>query len=111
MCEYTESVDSALKDLSGVSTGVCPGCSECKSDFGCEDMTDQEFQEQWQEGKIFDEGGFSRNGCGICGTSLGITVYSWHWIDEDGNIQHESDCCEDCLMYINNGDVPEQWEG
>lgn len=33
MSAYTEAVERNLKGLTAVSTGICPGCSECKSDF------------------------------------------------------------------------------
>ena len=34
MERYTERVDSGLKELDAVSTGVCPGCDTCREDHG-----------------------------------------------------------------------------
>ena len=61
----------------------------------------------WESGMIPDEGSFSHSGCGICNSHLGGDRYDWHYIDGDGEIQHESDACADCVMYLANGTEPE----
>lgn len=117
MSEYTDAVEYHLKGCKGVSVGVCPGCEECRDIFA-EDMTMEEFEEEWHTGDVCDEGGFSRSRCGICGSRLGGNRYIWHWIlvpegktvsDPESRIIHEDDCCVDCLMYLANGDEPEEW--
>lgn len=97
MSAYTDAVEANLKGCRFVSFGVCPGCEQCQSDYDCETAPE-------------DEGGFSWSSCGICGQHLGGDRYVWHWVDDKDNIIHESDGCPDCLVYISNGDEPEEWE-
>ncbi len=36
----------------------------------------------------------------------------WHWIDPNDpkrEINHEGDMCDDCALYLANGDEPESW--
>ena len=75
-------------------------------DSGCSECDESGFTEEYG-----DEGGFSYSQCGICGSRLGGDRYVWHWVDGDGEIMHEHDGCTDCLVYISNGDEPEEWEG
>jgi len=104
---YTERVAANLEGMSAVSTGACPGCEECR-DLLAPDTPMEEFEELWSSGVAHDEGGFSGSGCGICGNPLGNTLYSWHWIDSDGALCHESDACTDCVHYLANGDIPQE---
>ena len=87
MSAYTDRADRGLMGLIAPSSGLCPGCEEC------EDAS--------------DEGSFSWSGCGICNSTLGGDRYVWHYLDEDGEVQHERDACFDCVMYMSNGDDPE----
>lgn len=112
MSAYTDSVDHNLKGLQAVSTGVCPGCSECADDAGFE--TVEAFTAAYEAGEVYDEGGFSSRGCGICDSGLGGDLYKWHAIaGEPGDdlkgrdILHFDDACVDCVMYLANGDEPE----
>ena len=109
MSEYTDAVERGLEGMEAVSFGPihdAEACSECA-----------EFSED-----VGDEGGFSWSACGICGSRLGGTRYVWHWRDPDsetrgkdghlyrsGGIHHENDGCTDCLLYLSNGDEPEDW--
>jgi hypothetical protein len=102
--EYMESVEHNTKGMNALSSGYCPTCSECASMLG---MDQKEFDEAYENGTICDEGGFSRYGCDICGSSLGTTVYSYHWLDENNDIQHGEGMCQDCVCYIANGDIPQ----
>jgi hypothetical protein len=123
---YVERVEANIGSMKGVSTGVCPGCEQCRDDYGrralCnggEDCTSdlcngkyhsptmEEFDEQVSSGRAIDEGSFSWRGCDICGSRLGGTVECWHWIDDNNEIQHESNACTDCVMYLANGDLPD----
>ena len=67
----------------------------------------ERFAEDWSSGKVFSEGSFSQAGCGICGSSLGGTLYPWHALDSDGELLHFDDACVDCVVYLANGDEPE----
>lgn len=114
MSEYTDAVEAGTKDMKGISTGECPGCPQCAE---YHDMTPDEHYAAWHDGKVDDvEGSFSWSPCGICGSSLGGDRYVWHWISggdehgKGGDIQHEHDACEDCVLFLANGDEPEHWE-
>lgn len=99
MSKYTEAVEQGLSGLRYPSFGPV-------FDQGhCADCDEQGFREE-----IGDEGHFSWSPCGICGTSLGGQRYVWHWVDVDGYLMHEDDGCTDCLIYLSNGDEPEDWE-
>lgn len=98
MSEYTDAVARGLTDLRAASVGCCPGCPECE-------------EHHRYEGELIDEGSFSASRCGICGTSMGGQRFAWHWIDDHRNeIVHEDDACTDCVMYLANGEEPDQWE-
>jgi len=109
MSDYTKAVNERTQGLDGLSVGVCPGCETCMTEHGYDDKV--AFYEAVQGGEVFDEGSFSSRGCGICGSKLGGHMYTYHYIDETGEIIHGDDCCVDCLMYLANGDEPEHWEG
>ena len=74
-------------------------------------MTMDEFYDAWSSGEVCDEGSFSWHCCDICSSHLGGDRYVWHYIDSDGEIQHEDGACVDCVMYLAYGDIPEHWEG
>lgn len=82
--EYAAAVERGLEGLMFVSVGSCDA-QRCS-----------------------DEPSFSWSPCGICGSRLGGDRYTWH-ADMDGELQHYSDACVDCVMYIENGDEPESW--
>ena len=93
MSDYTDRVEANLKGLKAVSTGVCPGCEVCAEDHGFgENMED--FEHAWSS-------------CGICGNHLSGTMHVWHWVDDEGEIMHETDACVDCVVYLANGEEPE----
>ena len=71
------------------------------------DATMEEFKELWANGDVFDEGGFSRYQCGICGSPLGGNRQVWHYVDDNGEICHEDDACDNCVAFLANGDLPE----
>jgi hypothetical protein len=97
MSEYTDAVERGLEGLRAASVGTCPGCPTCEEDHR-------------YEGELIDEGSFSMSRCGICGTSMGGNRFAWHWINPDGEIVHENDACTDCVMFMANGEEPDQWE-
>lgn len=107
MSEFTVAVEKGLENMVGVSTGVCPGCETCADMFANSDI--EELAQGWENGSIFSEPSFSKSPCGICGSYLGGDREIWHWIDENNHIQHEDDCCVDCMLYLANGDEPEHW--
>lgn len=109
MSKFTDAVERGLKNLKFASTGVCPGCEQCRDIFA-PDLTMEEFEEAWQSGDIEESSSFSHSECGICGTRLGGDRYIWHWVDDKNNIIHEDDACQDCVLYMANGDEPDEWQ-
>lgn len=109
---YSKAVTDGLRNMKGVSTGECPGCESC-AEF--HDMTAEEHAKAWHDGLDETEECFSWSPCGICGSSLGGGRHVWHWINggddsgKGGEIIHEHDACTDCVMYLANGDEPEEW--
>lgn len=103
MSAFTDSVAENLKGLKAVSTGFCSGCSECRKDYGFdleEDAPEEHYAEPY----------FSSSACDCCGTTLGGDREPLHWIDENGSIMHGV-VCTDCVLYLANGDVPDEWDG
>jgi hypothetical protein len=98
MSAYADAVERGLDGMDAVSFGPIFGSGHCAE---CDDA---EFSEE-----IGDEGSFSWSPCGICGSPLGGTRFVWHWLDEDRQIMHETDGCTDCLLFLSNGDEPEEW--
>lgn len=103
--EYESAVDRNLAGLEFISTGICPGCKECQQTW---DMPEDELEQAWSTGDVCDEGSFSWHVCESCGSHLGGNRYDAHGVDADGAIVHLS-VCTDCLMYLANGDLPENW--
>jgi hypothetical protein len=104
--EFEAAVEAGCEGLEAVSGGLCPTCPECQRDF---DMEPREFFAAYEAGKVADEGGFSWHACECCGSHLGGNRYAAHGLDADGELVHFS-ICADCLCYLANGDMPENWE-
>lgn len=97
MSAFTNAVERGTDGLDFLSTGYVSHdlCDECPEE---------------QDSDCGDEGFFSWSSCDCCGSGLGGTRYAAHGRDKGGNLIH-LDVCEDCLMYLANGDEPEAWEG
>jgi len=103
MSKFTERVDRYLEGLEHVSTGDCPGCVDC----GLEDVTDA--NDCIDRIEIASEGSFSWSPCECCDSSLGGDRHPAHAVNPEGDILH-LDVCQDCLMYLANGEEPEEGE-
>jgi hypothetical protein len=79
---------------------------------GHDDVTHH--RDAWATGDLPSGGQhFSCHPCGICGTTLGGDRHAWHWVDPNDparEIEHESDACTDCVVFLANGDEPESWK-
>ena len=106
MSKFTKAVKRGLEGLSFVSSGICCGCPDCQDAYN---MSGEELDEACSNGEVFDEGSFSRSGCEICGSHLGGDRFIFHARLKDDTIIH-FDGCVDCLMYIENGDEPDNWQ-
>ena len=107
MTDFEKAFFDGLGSLKFESTGFCCGCPECRDNHSIEDeATDREL---WENGSIEDEGHFSWEPCELCGSHLGGDRYAAHAVDKDDEIVH-FDVCVDCVMYMANGDLPENWE-
>ena len=108
---YCDAVEANLKGCEAVSSGTCPTCPECMERDGFED--EEAHEDAWSSGDLTDEPSFSWSSCGICGCNLGGDRHTWHFvIPKDGSckgrpIYHETDACTDCVMYLANGEVPD----
>jgi hypothetical protein len=149
MSAYARSVARGLEGLEAVSTGLCPGCDECRSDFAdyrpsedyASDADDaplvwtvpalegeqfaseeaaevaarEAFDEDVRNGSAHADPFFSWEGCDICGSSLGGDFEPWHGIAKGKSVAeglfHGSHACVDCILYLANGDEPENWKG
>jgi hypothetical protein len=107
MSEYTKAVENGLKGINFPSTGICPGCSDCASDFDFKNI--KALDTAYESGELCNEAHFSWRECGICGSQLGGDREVWHWVDDNNVIVHEPGACVDCIMYLANGDEPDTW--
>lgn len=87
MSKFSDAVEAGLEGLDFVSPGIIEDCKECPD---------------------IDESHFSWSPCDCCGSSLGGDRHAAHGRDKNGELVH-LDICVDCLMFIANGDEPEQW--
>jgi len=107
MSAYTAAVARGLRGLKAVSTGACPGCQDCADAWGYNNL--DAFRDAWESGAVHDEASFSWSGCDICGSSLGGDMEPWHAIDANGELCHFAHACVDCILYLANGDEPDDW--
>lgn len=123
MSEFTDAFERGTKDMTAISSGTCPGCTVCAEDHGIRLLDDDgndrpasaidaEFRAMWTTGAADSEPSFSWSPCGVCSTNLGGDRNVWHWIDPNDPtraINHESDMCTDCVMFLAYGTEPEEW--
>ena len=108
MSRFTEAVKAGLNGLEYVSTGPCPGCEKC----GLKDLTDAD--EDPDRYELAGEPSFSWRECDTCRSRFGGDRHPAHGVipeDSDflpGELVHLN-ICTDCLMFIANGDEPEEW--
>jgi hypothetical protein len=96
--------------MEALSSGLCSACSDCQDNYGVDEL---ELKDMMDQG-LSDEGGISRQGCDCCGNGLQQNLYAGHcWItlDDGKEVLTHLELCSDCMMFIANGDLPENWEG
>lgn len=105
--DFTAAVEEGLEGLDAASTGIGGDCEKCAESHG---MEPAEFKDAVECGDIPNEGSFSWSSCGICGSHFGGDRYKWHALHtETSELMHFDDACTDCILYLANGDVPEEW--
>ena len=104
---FVEAIADNTKGLTAVSTGLCPGCQECMEKHPGIGQTREQFEEAIANGTIVQEPFFSWLECDLCGSPLGGYYEPWHAAGADGEIVHGARACVDCVLYLANGDLPE----
>lgn len=102
---YLENFERNTGGLEGLSTGPCPGCRECAADHG---LTIRAYKRQFERGEIPDEPGFSWSSCVWCEENLGGNRSVFHYV-EKRKVYHDSGVCDNCVVYLANGEMPEDW--
>lgn len=97
MSEYTERVARNLEEITGISTGGCPGCATCEA-VRTPEMSEEEFLD------LATEPSYSWSSCDWCHSPLGGDRHPAHGI-LDGEILH-FEICTDCLFYDAYGTEP-----
>jgi hypothetical protein len=105
MSAYTDRVAKNLEGIEFVSTGISPGCPECAKDLGFKSV--RALRRAYEQGGVADEPHFSWSPCGICRNKLGGNREVWHGVI-GGKVNHWNDACTDCVLYLANGDEPEE---
>lgn len=85
-----------------ISTGIYSKCCDCQNAY---DLEEAELEAACQADEVVDEGGFSWSQCDACGSHLGGNRYAAHGFTDAKTVIH-LDVCEDCLIFIANGDEP-----
>lgn len=103
---YLQEYQRCTDGIKHISTGIYSKCQGCQRQWG---MGAAELEAACQADEVTDEGGFSGRRCEGCGSGLGGNRYAAHGFTDDNTVVH-LDVCEDCLIYIANGDEPKNWE-
>lgn len=93
--ERRDQVAHYLKGLKHISTGSCPGCTDCG--LPSEPST--------LECDLANEPSFSSMPCEICGSTLGGNRYPIHAVNPDSDTVVHLNGCVDCMYYIEYGQI------
>lgn len=101
MSAFREAVEQQLEGIDHLSPGVVEDCSECNIPEGLSD----------EERQMYEEPSFSRSPCDGCGSTFGGDRHPVHGFATWSGKQHliHLDVCVDCIMFIANGEEPEEW--
>lgn len=106
--EFEDNIKRQSESYSkGVFSGFSIRCGEClyAYDICCKHKAEY----MMENNQIIEEPNFSWSPCDLCQTSLGGDRHIAHGLDENYDEIH-LEICTDCLMYISNGELPEDWE-
>ena len=107
MSAFTDAIERNLSGIEFVSTGISPGCKTCMANLGFKSL--RALNRAWESGEIADEASFSWRPCQSCGSRLGGDREPLHGVIDE-KIYHWDGACVDCILYINNGQEPEDWK-
>ena len=104
MSKFTEAFESGSDWAEFLSPGTCSNCMECFDGYvgGPAD-----FVQDVEMNDYSADNEFSWSQCDICGSTLGGSRHAAHAFD-NGELVHLM-VCVDCVMYMANGDKPEEW--
>lgn len=105
LSSFAQSVEDYLEGLEFCSPGICGTCPECQRYYG---MQPRAFYTAVENGDVYDEGSFTWRPCECCRSPLGGDRYAAHGIDKESDTLVHFEICFDCLMYLANGDEPEE---
>lgn len=94
--KYQEAIERNLKGIEHVSTGACPGCSECDLPKDCTE----------EERELAEESHFSWYRCQSCGSTLGGDRHPAHGVIKlvgSPDLIFHFEVCSDCLYFLNYG--------
>ena len=115
MSKFTDAVEAQARreGLSGssyISPGITSICEDCRDayDFCCE----HSMQYTLDNNDVDEEGSFSHSSCDLCGSHLSGNRYSAHFFEcgDPKKALYHIEVCTDCVLYLANGDEPEEWE-
>lgn len=98
---FKEKYNNGVKGLNYLSVGLNYKCGVCQDIF---ELSESEMKVKLFNGTLFDEPEFSKESCDICNSSLAGNRYIAHGKDSRNNIIH-LEICEDCVMYMETGEV------
>lgn len=127
MSDYTDRFERQTEGLAHLSIGIYPSrpCAECAGSGHDDDDEDRchecrgtgldcdcpDCARHWQHGGTDDdEGGFSWQDCDTCNSRLGGTRHAAHALMDDDprrTVVHLA-VCTDCVMFVANGDEPDE---
>jgi len=102
---FIERFKFRTSDIENITTGFSYACSDCQDAHGFCCM--HSAKAAYESGEVSEEGHFSHDRCDMC-RSLPGNRYAAHGTI-DGTSYH-FEVCQDCLMYIANGELPEDEE-
>lgn len=106
MSAYLDAFHRETDGLKHLAVSLVGDCESCRFPYSTDP---EDFKRRVEAGELNDEGGFSWSSCDACGSHLGGQRYSAHAFTEKGERLH-LEVCEDCLVFIANGDEPASWE-
>lgn len=106
---YLAAVEATTEGLTAISTGLSADCAECYWNFNPGGLGPKSWVAGVESGHVCADGSFSRWSCDVCGTTVAGTKEPGHAIHEFGFLTHLDAICRDCVLFLANGDLPENW--